>query len=108
MWIVGLNLADKNRLRKNDLRRQMTACFFLKDPYGSGLTCKTIGTGKRADVSRAGKEIIEAEGEPDVTRKREMEMRLEGLRPFQPYNVATVEVRTLFSTYFILLLCCAE
>jgi len=69
--IVGLRRAEKDRLRKNDLRKQMAAWFlFRKTPMGQDWLAKQLGMGNRANVSRAVKEIEAAEGKPVVKWKK--------------------------------------
>jgi REP element-mobilizing transposase RayT len=72
--VVGLRLAEKDRLRKNDLRKQTAAWFlFRKTPMGQDWLAEQLGMGNRANVSRAVKEIEEAEGKPIVTWKRDLD-----------------------------------
>lgn len=69
--VVGLRLAEKDRLRKNDLRKQTAAWFlFRKTPMGQDWLARQLGMGNRANVSRAVREIEEAEDEPVVMWKR--------------------------------------
>lgn len=72
--VIGLRLAEKDRLRKNDLRKQTAAWFlFRKTPMGQDWLASQLGMGNRANVSRAVKEIEAAEGEPVVTWKRALD-----------------------------------
>jgi hypothetical protein len=69
--VVGLRLSEKDRLRKNDLRKQTAAWFlFRKTPMGQDWLARQLGMGNRANVSRAVKEIEDAAGDPVVTWKR--------------------------------------
>ena len=72
--IVGLSLAEKDRLRKNDLRKQTAAWFlFRKTPMGQDWLAKQLGMGNRANVSRAVKQIEEIEDEPVGLGKRALD-----------------------------------
>ncbi len=72
--VVGLSLAEKDRLRKNDLRKQTAAWFlFRKTPMGQAWLAKQLGMGNRANVSRAVKAIEETKGESVVKWKRALD-----------------------------------
>ncbi len=69
--VVGLKLSEKDRLRKNDLRKQTAAWFlFRKSPMGQDWISEQLGMGNRANVSRAVKEVENTEDELIVTCKK--------------------------------------
>ena len=74
--ITGLKLDMKERLRKNDSRKQVIAwLLFKKTAMGQEWIAEQLGMGNRVNVSRAIKEVDESDkGEVLKWRKELAEM----------------------------------